>query len=107
MSTSQVFDPTPPAPSSPAAMKRLPHTGAVTEDMTKVTAGELVTMMDYLRRSRDRAVIIRDNAPAGSYLESVLTRTISGINHELAQLTYLLARRDLQGAHPARMRPAI
>jgi hypothetical protein len=75
--------------------------------LTQQTAGELETMMLFLRRARDRAVVIRENAPAGSYLESVLHRTILGIDQELAQLRYLLTRSDLPKPSPTRMRPAI
>ncbi|WP_395174621.1 hypothetical protein [Roseibium alexandrii] len=75
--------------------------------LTQQTAGELETMMLFLRRARDRAVVIRENAPAGSYLESVLHRTILGIDQELAQLKYLLTRSDLPKPSPTRMRPAI
>ncbi|WP_428527223.1 hypothetical protein [Roseibium sp.] len=75
--------------------------------LAKPTAGELETMMLFLRRARDRAVVIRENAPAGSYLESVLHRTILGIDQELTQLKYLLAKSDLPKSSPTRMRPAI
>ncbi len=74
---------------------------------TQPAASELETMMLFLRRARDRAVVIRENAPAGSYLESVLHRTILGIDQELAQLKYLLAKSDQPKPSPARMRPAI
>jgi hypothetical protein len=87
------------------------RTGAPSGDPTrqppKITAGDLETMMLFLRRSRDRALTIRENSPAGSYLESVLNRTISGIDQELSQLNYLLAKRDLPKQRPAKMRPAL
>ncbi len=76
-------------------------------ELTNVTASEIETMVLFLRRARDRASTIRDNAPAGSYLDSVLKRTIHGIDQEVSQLNYLLAKRDMPDRPQARMRPAI
>lgn len=81
---------------------------------TEVTAQDVRQMILYLRKARDRAEAIRERAPAGSYMENVLARTIDGITLELSQLDYLLARTSApkaQGAShsraPGRMRPAI
>lgn len=79
---------------------------------TDVTTEDVRLMMLYLRQSRDRAIAIRDRSPGGSYLESVLTRTIDGIALELSQLEFLLACDSEPGARPGvaserRMRPAI
>ncbi|GAA0777222.1 hypothetical protein E1180_16430 [Roseibium denhamense] len=76
-----------------------------------VTRKDVDLMVLYLRKARDRARDIRDRSPAGSYMESVLSRTIDGLTLELSQLEYLLARKpaDAPGNPPAgtRMRPAI
>ncbi|MDN3718614.1 hypothetical protein QW131_03700 [Roseibium salinum] len=74
-----------------------------------VTPEEVRTMMLYLRKARDRAIDIRDRSPGGSYLESVLDRTIDGLTLELSQLDYLLASEPAAQPLPAgrRMRPAI
>ncbi|AMN56087.1 hypothetical protein ACP90_19825 [Labrenzia sp. CP4] len=67
-------------------------------------------MMLYLRKARERAIAIRDRSPGGSYLESVLTRTIDGISLELSQLDYLLASQPVdpsRNSSTRRMRPAI
>lgn len=82
-------------------------TGAVTD----VTPEDVRKMILYLRKARDRAVDIRDRSPAGSYLESVLIRTIDGITLELSQLDYLLATKPVKATVPGtpsrRMRQAI
>lgn len=65
------------------------------------------TVLIYLGKARARAERIRENAPAGSYLEKVLARTIGGIETEMAQLKYLLAQRDLPKPAGRAMRPAI
>ncbi|MBN8180185.1 MULTISPECIES: hypothetical protein [Stappiaceae] len=81
-----------------------------TEQLTSVTRGEVRTMMLYLRKARERAIAIRDRSPGGSYLESVLTRTIDGISLELSQLDYLLASQPVdpsRNSSTRRMRPAI
>lgn len=75
--------------------------------LTRVTAGEIEQMVLYLQRARDRAASIRENAPAGSYLDSVLKRTIHGIDQEVSQLNYLLAKRDQPQQSPTKMRPAV
>jgi hypothetical protein len=76
-----------------------------------VTLEEVRTMILYLRKARIRAIDIRDRSPAGSYMESVLARTIDGITLELSQLDYLLARKPIDAekvaAKSRRMRPAI
>jgi hypothetical protein len=78
---------------------------------TDVTPEDVRQMMTYLRKAKERALAIRDHAPAGSYMESVLTKTIDGITLELSQLDYLLARKpEAHGTGPQsgkRMRPAI
>lgn len=78
---------------------------------TDVTPEDVREMMTYLRKAKERAVAIRDRSPAGSYMESVLTRTIDGITLELSQLDYLLARKPVMlaenGPSDRRMRPAI
>lgn len=78
---------------------------------TDVTPEDVREMMTYLRKAKERAVAIRDHSPAGSYMESVLTRTIDGITLELSQLDYLLARKPVmlaeKGPLDRRMRPAI
>ncbi|MEO9526854.1 hypothetical protein [Roseibium sp.] len=83
-----------------------PLAGAV--PTTDVTPGDVRMMTLYLRKARDRACAIRDRSPGGSYLESVLTRTIDGITLELSQLEYLLAGKpELAERNKRRMRPAI
>jgi hypothetical protein len=80
------------------------------DQLTSVTPGEVRTMMLYLRKARERAIAIRDRSLGGSYLESVLTRTIDGISLELSQLDYLLASKPVdpsRNASTMRMRPAI
>jgi hypothetical protein len=75
---------------------------------TEVTSGDVRKMMLYLRKARDRALSIRERSPGGSYLESVLTRTIDGITLELSQLEYLLAGKpEMAAQNKPRMRPAI
>lgn len=81
-----------------------------TDQLTSVTRGEVRTMMLYLRKARERAIAIRDRSPGGSYLESVLTRTIDGISLELSQLDYLLVSQPVdpsRNSSTRRMRPAI
>ncbi|ADZ71486.1 hypothetical protein [Polymorphum gilvum] len=67
---------------------------------TSLTRIEVDDVMTYLRAALARAIRIRENAPAGSYLDSVLTRTIEGLEVEIAQLRYLLAEPDLPPAPP-------
>ncbi|WP_068413362.1 hypothetical protein [Labrenzia sp. OB1] len=75
---------------------------------TDVTAEDVRAMTQYLRKARDRAIDIRDRSPAGSYLESVLTRTIDSLTLELSQLDYLLTSKPVNVVtHARRMRPAI
>ena len=78
---------------------------------TDVTSEEVRQMILYLRRAKDRATAIRERSPAGSYMESLLTRTIDGITLELSQLDYLLAQKPVvtkkAGTTNGRMRPAI
>jgi len=76
--------------------------------VTTVTISEVEIMLLYLRKARDRALRIREHAPAGSYLDNVLANTITGIELELSQLRYLLTLPEAQeSARPRRMRPAI
>jgi hypothetical protein len=87
-----------------SASLNLPETVMTTD----VTPQDVTAMMLYLRKARDRAIAIRDRSPGGSYLESVLTRTIDGITLELSQLDYLLASgRGSATDSERRMRPAI
>ncbi len=75
-----------------------------------VSVEDARVMMLYLGKARDRAARIWENAPAGTYLESVLRRTVDNLESELAQLTYLLGcRHGAEGLAPPkkRMRPAI
>lgn len=74
------------------------------EDLSSET---IDTVLVYLDKARSQAERIRDNAPGGSHLESVLERTIVGITQEMAQLKYLLAKRDHPLPKPCRMRPAL
>lgn len=95
---------------SPVAAPTVSQTPGV--PVTDVTPDDVRRMILYLRKARDRAIDIRDRSPAGSYLESVLIRTIDGITLELSQLDYLLAMKpvdDVAGApsNARRMRPAI
>ena len=82
-----------------------------TVETTDVTAEDVRAMILYLRKARERAIAIRDRSPGGSYLESVLTRTIDGITLELSQLDYLLAQKPASSAANQfvrnRMRPAL
>jgi hypothetical protein len=77
----------------------------------EVTLEEVRTMILYLRKAQARAIEIRDRSPAGSYMVSVLDRTIDGITLEISQLDYLLARKPVDTEKVAskrhRMRPAI
>ncbi|MBN9669569.1 hypothetical protein [Roseibium aggregatum] len=79
--------------------------------VTDVSPEEVRSMMLYLRKARDRAILIRERSPAGSYLESVLSRTIDGIALELSHLEYLLALKPASEAASTktarRMRPTI
>jgi len=87
-----------------SASLSLPETVVTTD----VTPEDVCSMMLYLRKARERAIAIRDRSPGGSYLESVLTRTIDGLSLELSQLDYLLASgRNAATASERRMRPAI
>ena len=77
-----------------------------------VTPDDVDRMMLYLLKARERAEKIRENAPAGSYLDSVLRRTIDGLGQELAHLRYLLGHKDIalpvrQGENGTRMRAAL
>ncbi|MEP0235847.1 hypothetical protein [Roseibium sp.] len=78
---------------------------------TPVTSPEVQTILLYLRKTRDKAETVRENAPAGSYLDGVLSRTIAGIDQEISQLRYLLNSADdamkSLSAKPQRMRPAL
>jgi len=86
-------------------------TASKTLETTDVTPEDVRAMMLYLRKARDRAIAIRDRSPGGSYLESVLTRTIDGITLELSHLDYLLAQKpatcDQKSVVRSRMRPAL
>lgn len=79
-----------------------------TVPVTTVTSGEVEIMILYLRKARDRALRIREHAPAGSYLDNVLANTITGIELEVSQLRYLLTLPEAQEpVRPKRMRQAI
>lgn len=56
-----------------------------------ITRFEVEDVARYLRATLNQASRIRSNAPAGSYLDTVLARTIEGLELELAQLKFLLA----------------
>jgi hypothetical protein len=81
------------------------------EMATPVTPSGINALLRYLAKTRAKAETIRENAPAGSYLDGVLSRTIAGLDQEIAQLRYLLTVPDLQdrtaGHAHRRMRPAI
>lgn len=65
-------------------------------------------LLTYLQRTRAKAESIRENAPAGSYLDSVLSRTIAGLDTEIASLRYLCAAEDREiKTTPTRMRQAL
>ncbi|MTI43150.1 hypothetical protein E1178_05950 [Roseibium hamelinense] len=83
------------------------NTAAETAPHSGLSQSNLEEVMTYLRKARLRAEKVRDNSPAGSYLESVLTRTMAGLDRELAQLSYLLAKRDHPAPQATKMRPAI
>lgn len=59
-----------------------------------VHEGDLEDLLRYLQRVRNKAERIRDNAPSGSYLAEVLTRTLDGLVSEIGQLRHLLGLRD-------------
>ncbi|WP_106751859.1 hypothetical protein [Pannonibacter carbonis] len=63
-----------------------------------VTRFEVEDIARYLRATLNQANRIRSNAPAGSYLDSVLSRTIEGLELELAQLRFLLADPEFPSA---------
>ncbi|MBO0345331.1 hypothetical protein [Roseibium limicola] len=80
---------------------------------TDIQEDDLENLVIYLQRVRVRAERIRDNAPAGSYLADVLSRTLDGLTGEISQLRHLMGLRDslpLPASQPAvaqrRMRPA-
>ncbi|MBD8893217.1 hypothetical protein [Roseibium litorale] len=65
-------------------------------------------LLTYLQRTRVKAESIRENAPSGSYLDSVLSRTIAGLDTEIASLRYLCAAEEREiKASPKRMRQAL
>ena len=88
-------------------------TGTTPEEemATPVTPSGINALLRYLGKTRAKAETIRENAPAGSYLDGVLSRTIAGLDQEIAQLRYLLTVPDLPddtAQHSRRrMRPAI
>ncbi len=78
------------------------------QQVTKVSPYDVDVMLLFLGKARNKAEAIRQNATAGSYLDTVLHKTISGIDQEMAQLKYLLSQRDLPDTpQPSRMRPAV
>jgi hypothetical protein len=94
----------------PAAGSRHPESNKATVD---VTENDAMAVVLYLEKALAKAEKIREQAPAGSYLSKVLSKTIDGIATELAQLKYLLAHPDVpmpshlgQSIKPERMRPA-
>ncbi|WP_204934555.1 hypothetical protein [Roseibium sediminis] len=105
------FFPRPPADLLPEFARMLDRT--CTPGTASIQSSELDLMMLYLEKALGRAIRIRGNATAGSYLERVLQRTINGLEAEIAQLRYLLAQRDFEpavrsaGPSTERMRPAI
>ncbi|EFO28922.1 putative chromosomal replication initiator, DnaA [Roseibium sp. TrichSKD4] len=108
--TMTAFFPRPPAELLPEFARLTGYTGDPIEVDER---DDLDLMMLYLEKARARAIKIRDNATAGSYLDRVLQRTIDGLDTEVAQLKYLLAERDLplptrtKLASENRMRPAL
>ncbi|GGB49815.1 hypothetical protein GCM10011316_22420 [Roseibium aquae] len=75
----------------PASAEPTPKPAGVAGTLLgELTRTDLDTMVLYLERAQDRAERIRENTPAGSYLDRVLERTIAGIALELTQLRYLL-----------------
>ncbi|WP_417669538.1 hypothetical protein [Roseibium sp.] len=79
-------------------------------DPMPIHAKDVDQLLRYLGKTRDKATSIRDNAPAGSYLDGVLERTIHGLDQEIAHLRYHLTNRDAADSPKARssrrMRPA-
>lgn len=73
----------------------------------QMTETEVDKVLLFLNKARTQAGRIRDNAPAGSYMEKMLTRTIGGIDRDMAELKYLLAKRDLPTPGQPAIRPAI
>ncbi|MEP4769532.1 MAG: hypothetical protein ABJY83_16635 [Roseibium sp.] len=78
---------------------------------TCVTSFEIDTLLRFLNSARKKAETVRENAPAGSYLDTVLSKTILGLDQEISQLRYLLAHPEdavrATKTQPTRMRPAI
>lgn len=76
-----------------------------------MTIEEAEELLKYLARTRAKADSIRENAPAGSYLDSVLQRISAGLDHEISQLRYLTLNKDPATTclpkPPKRMRPAL
>lgn len=105
------FFPRPPAELLPEFARLLERKTLARE--TPEEHRDLDLMMLYLEKALGRAVSIRRHATAGSYLERVLQRTINGLEAEVAQLKYLLAKRDHEAladadaVEPQRMRPAL
>ncbi|NVK32871.1 MAG: hypothetical protein HWE23_00235 [Rhodobacteraceae bacterium] len=52
---------------------------------------ESTAVLTYLHKARFKAQTVRDNTPAGSYVDTVLEGTIAGIDKEITQLRYLLS----------------
>ncbi|MEP3046477.1 MAG: hypothetical protein ABJL55_04000 [Roseibium sp.] len=81
------------------------------EHPTCVTPSEIDVLLRFLGSALRKAETVRENAPAGSYLDTVLTNTILGLDQEISQLRYLLAHPDettkTAKTKSTRMRPAI
>lgn len=81
------------------------------EHPTCVTSSEIDVLLRFLSSALRKAETVRENAPAGSYLDTVLTKTILGLDQEITQLRYLLAHPDdptkVTKTKQTRMRPAI
>lgn len=87
---------------------RLGHSKTAEEPVTLDEDTDIGKLLAYLLKTKDKAEMIRENSPAGSYLDSVLQRTIAGIDTEIATLRYLSPADagDIK-SKPARMRPAL
>lgn len=100
-------NPIPQGPEAWPLAENVPDTGSE-DPVILLSPYDVDTMLLYLGKARDKADRIRENTPAGSYLDKVLQKTIFGIESEMAQLRYLLSCKELpEQPEPARMRPAI
>ncbi len=57
-----------------------------------VPTSDLRELLCYLERTRAKAETVKENSPAGSYLDGALARTIAGLDEEIGELQKMLSR---------------